>query len=399
VKKTLLLLLLLVNCLDARCCDCGRGIISVKDFNTNDWIFVGTLLREGNAADTFSRICVYKVVIAYRGVMQGDTVKIYDARSMGACGLGRLTIGADYLMYAAGGQQKWTSICRGNSRRPVYILPRDSAMVYHLKAYNYRGGLDDTSYTTFHSDTAFLSRHAPKAMQNGPQKFYNRDGQIAAEGCYSNGLPEGFWRYYGQEKSAEYGKYRAGKKDSLWVTQYGTTKYIEGYKDGAYTYEQTAYSNGKIDHKKGPVGDGKKWIAIGYHDNGKPRYIAYTHPPQQNEKGILKDPVWDGLSRTFNKVGILLEEGLLQDGLSVGHWKYYYEDGKLRMEGDYSNGEKSGTWKIYYPNKRVKASGNYDKNEKSGDWQYYNPQGKTIPPDPDLIKEDEDWFTYSGVKK
>jgi len=80
----------------------------------------------------------------------------------------------------------------------------------------------------------------------------------------------------------------------------------------------------------------------------------------------------------------------------VGHWKYFYNDGKLRMDGNYIDGKKSGEWKIYYPNKRIKATGIYKQDEKNGTWKYFNEDGKEIPPDPELIKEDEDWFTYSG---
>ena len=68
------------------------------------------------------------------------------------------------------------------------------------------------------------------------------------------------------------------------------------------------------------------------------------------------------------------------------------------MEGSYLNGEKDGIWKIYYPNKKIKATGQYKSGKKEGVWKYYDKSGQEIPPDPKLIEEDEDWFTYSGVK-
>lgn len=399
VKRSVLFVILLVSYLYAVCCDCGRGRISVKDFNSNDWIFIGTLLRENTSNQHTHRNCIYKIITAYKGAVEGDTIQICDAEDVGACGLGKLTIGADYLIYASGNSEKWTSRCLGNSRVPIFILPRDSTAINNLITGRYRGGMDDTINNTFHTDNQFLNTHIPKVSKNTMQKFYDKDGKISAEGRYKDGLPDGLWQYYEHGELVEYGKYLNGKKDSLWVRQYGTSKDIEEYKDGEYTYRHTTFYDGNVYSKKEPVSDGKKWICSMYHDNGRPRYIAYTNPPKRNEEGRLKDPVWDGPYKTFNKAGVVLDEGLHENGFRIGHWKYYYEDGKLRMEGDYIDGKKSGTWKIYYPDKKIKAIGEYKSDEKVGEWRYYNVKGKEIPPNPELIQEDEDWFTYTGVKR
>ena len=380
-------------------CDCGRGAISVKDFNSSDWIFIGTLLSERKTHSQFQRVCTYKVITAYKGVAPEDTIQVYDSEDVGSCGLGSLTIGGDYLMYASGNAEKWTSRCLGNSRVPLFILPRDSMAISHIRAVTYRGGIDDTVNTTFHTDTLFLSAHISKVRTNSFQKFKDRNGTISAEGRYNQRVQDGFWRYYEQGELVEYGRYLNGKKDSLWVRQYGTSKDIEEFRDGEFTYRQTTFYDGKIDSKSEPSVDGKKWIEYKYHDNGRPRYIANANPPERNEKGRLKNPVWDGPFKSFNEAGIVLDEGQHKSGLSVGHWKYFYENGKPRMEGDYVEGKKSGTWKIYYPGKKIKATGTYENGEKVGEWKYYNLKGEPIAPDPELIKDDEDWFTYTGVKK
>ncbi len=400
MKKIILFIIVFsVHCFDAVCCDCGRGPISVKFINSSDWIFIGTLLSEKMMSNYSYRKCIYKVTTAYKGVIQGDTIQIFDEWDVSACGLGNLTIGVKYLIYATGKDEKWTSRCDENSREPIFILPRDSTIINNIKTGRFRGCIDDTVHTRFHTDTLFLSTQIPKVQKNIMQKFYDEEGKIAAEGRCNNGLPDGFWHYYEHGELVEYGKYLNGKKDSLWVEQYGTSKYIYEFKNGEYTYRQTTFFNGKIDHKTEPVGNGKKWIHCVYHDNGRPRVIAYTNPPKRNDKGRLKDPVWDGPCRTFNKAGMVLDTGLIKNGLETGHWKYYYENGKLRMEGNYTEGKKSGKWKIYYPNKKIKAIGAYEKGEKIGAWKYYNENGNEILPNPELIKVDEDWFTYSGEKE
>ena len=400
MKRIILLIIVFLTCrFGAVCCDCGRGRISVKDFNSNYWIFIGTLLSEKRSNNHSYRKCIYKVITAFKGVVQGDTIQISDEENIGACGLGKLTIGVDYQIYARGNEEKWTSICLGNSRAPIFILPRDSTAINNLNAGRSRGSIDDTVNATFHTDSLFLETLIPKVQKNVTQKFYDKDGKIAAEGRYNNGLPDGLWRYYERGELVEYGKYLKGKKDSLWVQQYGTSKEIEEFKNGEYTFRQTTFDHGKIYSKTEPTGDGKKWISSMYHDNGRPRFIAYANPPKRNDKGRLKNPVWDGPYKTFNKAGIVLDEGLHENGLNIGHWKYYYEDGKLRMEGNYIEGKKSGIWKIYYSNKKIKAIGAYEKGEKSGEWKYHNMNGKEILPNPKLIEKDEDWFTYTGVKK
>ena len=344
-------------------------------------------------------MATYTVTRAYRGVNTGDTILISDKYDVGACGLGKLTVGGEYLIYGREvNSEKFTSSCVGNSRVPILILPRDSATVNRMRSHPNYGSLDDTVHTTFHADTLFLSGHLLKSHKKGKQKFYDKDGKLSAEGIYENGLPEGTWRYYDAGKLKESGNYLDGKKDSMWVHHYETWVDITEFRNGEFTFRQTSYSNGNIYKKEGPVGDGKKWISSVYHENGKPRYIAYSDPPKRNNEGKLERPVWNGPLKTFNKAGVMLDEGVLEKGLHAGHWKYYYEDGKLRMEGEFTEGKKTGIWKIYYPNKRIKASGTYDKGDKLLDWKYFDELGAQVSPNPALIKEDEDWFTYTGVK-
>lgn len=403
IRTTLLIIICLFSSLDALCCSCyPKGRITVKDFNAYDLIFIGTLIYETRSDKDdyrFRREGVYKIISAFKGTVPGDTVRVYDSEDNGACGLGRLTVGRDYLIYAYGNEKKQTSDCSRTTRVPIQFWPRDSASINKLKGLSSFGRIYDTTRTNFHADTLFLNKHVLKIKKNSKLRFYDADGHVSAEGRYVNGVPEGFWNYFEAGRVATKGKYINGKKDSLWVEPYNKEMvYVREYKAGTFTYKETLFYDGRIASKTEPLGNGKKWIRYDYHHNGQPRYIEYTNPPKRNQSNQLEDPVSDGPFKMFNRSGVVLQEGNNKDGLSTGRWKYYFEDGKLRMEGDYIKGEKAGLWKIYYHIGNVKAAGAYRNDEKDGVWKYFDERGKEIPPDPKLIEEDEDWFTYSAVK-
>lgn len=392
-KNIAFIIIVLISCFDAVGCDCWRGRITVKDFNSYDWIFVGTLVSESRSEQRqYSRTATYKIIKAYKGVSTEDTVRVSDAESIGACGLGRLAIGGDYLIYARGNEEKWTSNCTGSTAAPSHFELPDSARTY------------------FQADTLFLQNHVSKIQNGTSQKFYDEVGKISAEGVYKAGLPEGRWKYFERGEFDSEGKYSMGKKDSWWIEQgfkKGAVEIVE-FKAGEFTYKNTSIVDGIVTSKTEPIGDGQKWIKYNYYDNGQVRYIAYANPPRKDKRGRLRDAQYDGPFKLFNRTGVVLEEGNFENGAETGHWKYYYENGKLRMEGDYIQlrehdyfalGQKSGLWKIYYQTGKTKAVGNYTSNEKVGVWQYFDKNGKVISTDPKLIEDDEDPFTYSGYKK
>ncbi|MBA3829358.1 MAG: toxin-antitoxin system YwqK family antitoxin [Taibaiella sp.] len=372
--------------------------MNVEDYNSNNWIFTGTLIKEtGSGESSAGRAGFYKIVRAYKGVVIGDTVVIYDSEYVSACGLGCLSIGREYLIFAVGDEKKWTNSCSRTTRVPVNIWPRDSIMINKQKTLTSFGRIYDTIRTNFHADTTFLAGHVLKIISHAIQTFYEENGNISATGEYKNGLPEGFWSYYQDGKIVNKGKYVLGKKDSLWVESNPFTNEmytIREYKNGEFTHREISFAYGKIYSKTEPLVNNKKWVEYHYHSNGKVRFIAETNPPFRDTDKRLENGLWDGSFIEFNKAGIPLEKGMHKNGLPVGHWKYYYEYGKLRMEGDYVEGKKMGVWKIYYPNQKIKATGNYIDDEKSGNWNYYTDKAKAIPADPKLIEEDEDPFTY-----
>lgn len=403
-NAALLLIAILLFNAEAICCSCiVKTKITVEDFNSYDWIFVGKLIKSDltNSDDyRYRRWADYQVITAYRGVKVGGTIRIYDAASQDACGLGFLERGRNYLIYATGTDRKFTSDCSRTTQVPVQFWPADSTAINRLKSLDFFGRIYDTLSTNFHADTTFLNKHVQLTNNTSTQKFYDEKGKLIAEGKYLKNRPEGHWKYFQNGKVLTAGKYLNGLKDSLWFETYTSRSvYIREYKAGEFTFREQHFFDGRISQKREPVGNGKQWVEIRYHNNEKPRYIAYTSPPKRNDDGELREGQWNGPYECFNQSGITLESGTNKDGRWEGHWKYYYETGRMRMEGDFVKGEKTGRWVIYHHNEKIKASGTYHKDEKEKDWKFYNEKGKEISADPDYIKEDEDWFTYSGVKK
>jgi antitoxin component YwqK of YwqJK toxin-antitoxin module len=377
--------------------------MTVKDFNDYDCIFIGTLIREtAPKYDTVTdydlrRTSTYKITRAYKGTMVGDTIQIYDAHDGAACGLGRLSIGRQYLIYSFGDSLKITGDCLRTTRVPIQYWPKDSASINKMKNLSLFGRIYDTARSNFHADTVFLNSHITRVQHSSVQRFYDEGGKVLAEGRYNNGVQDGFWKYFNGDKVVASGKYINGKQDSIWVetgSYSSDIKYVREYRNNNFTGKEKCYYNDVLRDKTEPVGDGRKWIDVNYHSNGKVKSIHYAHPPLQNRRGYWESPEPDGESKFFNEEGVLLEEGYYKDGQRVGRWKYYYQDGLLRMQGDYLNSEKSGVWKIYYRHKQIKAQGEYRNGEKTGNWKYYDELGNQILPDPKLIEEDEELLTY-----
>ena len=258
--------------------------MTVEDYNFYDFIFQGTLLGETRSEDACSRTAIYKIDRAFKGTSVGDTISICDSGYSGSCGLGPLTTGRSYLIFALETQQKWTSDCFRTTRVPMQTWTEDSVEIIRLKSLTSFGRIFDTLYTNFHADTFFLNKHVLSIDGTTIQEFYDEHGNISAEGKYSNGEPVGYWKYFKNGKVVSEGKYINGKKDSLWIEPFmENSVYIREYKAGEFTYRESRFYDGKLRSTNEPLGNGEKWIKYDYHHNGQAIYS--THNPQRNDKG------------------------------------------------------------------------------------------------------------------
>lgn len=177
------------------------------------------------------------------------------------------------------------------------VVHYKSKASFYRSAYYRNGVIDPDSLAVDYFITgekqgeAHLFAESPDKC-NGKMLIYYKNGQIAAESYYKNGLHDG--------KSTRF--YENGNKE-----------YVLHFKNGLREGEHIYYhENGKVDSK----------VTF---KNDKPHGTCYFY----YENGTLK------------------EVGSFNNGISTGTYKSYYADGKIQSKGNYKNGKKSGVWYFY----------------------------------------------------
>jgi antitoxin component YwqK of YwqJK toxin-antitoxin module len=63
----------------------------------------------------------------------------------------------------------------------------------------------------------YLSQDGRRWIRHGLLRAFNRNGQLASEGEYEEGLENGLWKdYHENGRPAAEGRFKAGKKDGVW---------------------------------------------------------------------------------------------------------------------------------------------------------------------------------------
>jgi antitoxin component YwqK of YwqJK toxin-antitoxin module len=178
--------------------------------------------------------------------------------------------------------------------------------------------------------------------KNGKWKDLYPDGNVQAEGQYSNNRKSGVWKYYTKAGNVEQtGSYNAGRPDGVWKWYYETgqllreEEYFQGQRDGV----RNEYSE---------TGD---QIIQGQYTDGE------------------KDGDWK------YKSGDYTEEGKYIVGLKDGVWKVYYPDGKLMFRGNFIQDNPDGEHKYYYGNGKVKEEQYFRMGLRQRTWKKYDEEG------------------------
>ncbi len=75
-------------------------------------------------------------------------------------------------------------------------------------------------------------------------------------------------------------------------------------------------------------------------------------------------------------VGNTKETGKYFEGEKQGVWRTTYLDNrKTAFEGEYLNGIENGSFSFYYENGQIKRRGRYQLGVKEGLWEYFNDDG------------------------
>jgi uncharacterized protein len=186
-----------------------------------------------------------------------------------------------------------------------------------------------------------------KGNKQGPFKEYFENGNVMAEGKYTDSKKIGYWKFYYQDGTLEQeGNFNSkGKQIGEWVWYYDNgnsmrkENFEEGLSEGSY-YE--------------------------FDINGKT---------------IVQGEYFDGeeTGKWFWEIGDTREEGSFVEGRPEGNWKITdIETGKLMFEGKYLDGYPNGKHTQYWDNGTKRTEGFYVMGQKEGEWYYFDSEGKIL---------------------
>jgi len=226
------------------------------------------------------------------------------------------------------------------------------------------------------------------------QIFY-ANGELEAEGLYTDGEKSGSWKwYYDNGVLKEVSHFRNGLRNGTTelYTESGLPSSRSNYTDdkleGDYT---TFFISGDPEivlHFK----DGKKAGPASYfYQNGSKRYElnylndeidgAFQEFYTSGERSMActySQGKKNGPYTSYFRNGKKESDGADKDNQPAGPWKYYYESGQLEKEGEYSpEGEPKGDWKFYHENGQLSDEKPFsDKGKLSGKLVSYDKHGK-----------------------
>ncbi|WP_172843093.1 toxin-antitoxin system YwqK family antitoxin [Ichthyobacterium seriolicida] len=202
------------------------------------------------------------------------------------------------------------------------------------------------------------------------KSFVYENGILIQEGGIidDNGLKNGFWKYYKNDKLNSCGNYVNGQKQGIW-------KYY--YPNGVLEQEEN-FLDGKLDGEK----------------------IWYYRDSKLLRKENYKNGKRHGLFIEYNTMGIISVSGNYTSGLKSGKWEssindyteiYNYQyglkhgeylninkDGKVLLKKEYKDDTLDGKFEYYHANGNIKEKGEYMRGNRYGNWIFYNEDGLEI---------------------
>jgi antitoxin component YwqK of YwqJK toxin-antitoxin module len=267
-----------------------------------------------------------------------------------------------------------------------------------------------------------------KGRENGLWTYWWENGQKQAIGMYSNGKADSLWQYFDENGMlTKDGTFDKGFENGKWTNYYpnGKVSSVSNYRlgrldgdfisyyDNGSVNQRGVYNadllNGKIEsffpNKKlnfsgsyknnQPIGPWTYWDKSGkvseelLFEKGKVRILnAWDSLGNQ----IVKDG--NGVYKTFNLNGSILEIGSVKETYRFGVWRKYFENEKLNEEGEYRNGEyfiiniwdengqlmiEKGKGKFSYVGEALYETGNIENGQRSGEWISKISESDSIP--------------------
>jgi antitoxin component YwqK of YwqJK toxin-antitoxin module len=197
---------------------------------------------------------------------------------------------------------------------------------------------------------------------NGYNVFYYSSGEIASEGLFKNGLPEGVWKsYYPSGVIKSIGNKVAGQSDSLWQffdkdgLLTATYEYANDLKNGC---ARQFDSLGTVTQEAFYIDDKKQGEELWYFADGSVQ-----------KQLVYQDGDVNGIVLEYNEDGIVITE-------------QEYSNGHLRRKEEFNryddDGKKTGVWRDYFDNGNIKTEINYRGGKKDGITKEFDEDGKLI---------------------
>ena len=187
---------------------------------------------------------------------------------------------------------------------------------------------------------------------------------------FSDGLYDGKYERYKNNKLIEKGVYKEGLRDG---------KFFEYYSDGSVKSEKT-FTNGKLNG-----------MLKTFFTNGKPeREQGYKNGV---EDGIEKQWHWetgklivdanyidgrpDGKQTRHisSNTGDYVEVSNFVKGVQTGEFSQTWTNGQVRVQGKYKDGNKDGVWIEYRKNGKPEKSTTYKNGERNGEYKTFFTDG------------------------
>lgn len=187
----------------------------------------------------------------------------------------------------------------------------------------------------------FRQFNEDKTPLNGLHRIIDgyRSEYILAE--FKDGMYNGSYRYFKNNKLKEEGTYKEGRKDGV---------YKEYYSDGVAVEKETPFKEGRI--------------------NGIVK-TYYTNGSLESEKGYAMS-VEDGIEREYDyQSGEITTDRNYKNGVLHGDQVAFYNSniGDFVQRATYDNGKRIGQFSEIFTDGAVKIIGRYDKDgKKDGEW-------------------------------
>jgi len=174
----------------------------------------------------------------------------------------------------------------------------------------------------------------------------NEEGKKRYEGCFSDNIPVGeFKYYYPNEKLKTVSIFSKGGNEAITISYFETgSKKAEG----SYLYT-----------KKEGV------------------WKYYNEEEVLISEDIYLKNLKNGVCKTFYPEGGMSEEIEWENGVKNGIWRQYYTDGTMKLKTQFINDKLEGLCQFFYLSGTVNISGTYIQSVKEGVWMYFKENGKT----------------------